>query len=49
MPYERNADMDDLPHTTWICEYCDAENSCSDGECQWCEGLYPFENPLDNH
>ena len=37
MPYERNADMDDLPHTEWKCEFCGAENSCLDGECQFCD------------
>lgn len=40
IPTER-PDMDDLPHTTWTCEWCDAENSCIDGTCQYCsEGLY---------
>lgn len=38
MSYERNADMDDLPHTFWICEECGAENSCLDGDCQYCDG-----------
>jgi len=27
----------DLPHRTWICERCDAENSCLDAECQFCD------------
>jgi hypothetical protein len=31
-------DADDLPHTTWECEWCGTENSCLDGECQFCDG-----------
>lgn len=34
---ERIADWDDLPHTTWKCEACGAENSCLDGTCQFCD------------
>lgn len=30
-------DMDDLPHTFWNCDGCNAQNSCLDGECQYCE------------
>jgi hypothetical protein len=40
MPYERNADMDDLPHTEWKCEKCGAMNSCIDAECQFCDADY---------
>jgi hypothetical protein len=31
-------DMDDLPHTEWTCEECNAVNSCLDAECQFCGG-----------
>lgn len=28
----------ELPHTYWYCEVCEAENSCLDAECQYCDG-----------
>lgn len=34
-------DMDDLPHTEWRCEVCNAANSCLDGDCQFCDGPGP--------
>jgi hypothetical protein len=27
----------DMPHTFWYCNACEAQNSCEDGECQFCE------------
>jgi hypothetical protein len=33
--------MDDLPHTEWRCEECNAVNSCLDGDCQFCDGPLP--------
>lgn len=45
MPYERNADEADLPHTEWKCEQCGAMNSCIDGECQFCSGEPEIPEP----
>lgn len=44
---ERNADMDDLPHTEWVCEVCNAINSCLDGECQYCDGGQILEDEFE--
>jgi hypothetical protein len=31
-------DADDLPHTAWVCEECQAVNSTLDADCQYCDG-----------
>ena len=35
---DQRPDADDLPHTEWKCEFCGAENSCLDADCQYCDG-----------
>lgn len=48
LPLEQ-PDADDLPHTEWRCEECNALNSCFDAECQFCDDTEKGDHPCMNH